>query len=259
MFTSICFSLFAASTANAETMSHVFGTTASSKSGFDDGSLASSPRTTVLRGGGLRLQHVGEKSSLRATGGKTRFGLRGDFNIKFTFVVDQMPIPESGNGTKVMLRLDYADRENSGLTVALNASPDGLLFWQIDDTTDGQQNHQVVREPAFTDVFESPQTIMIQRTGHQIDITTGTEDVSRYFRSSLATDVDVSRVAMWLSTGGAAADLSVDLKEITIEADTFANDISPPAGLSGWTMTFWLFAAILVLFVAFWFRQSLRT
>ncbi len=240
-------------------MSHVFGTTASNQSGFDDTSLASSRLTKVLRGGGLRLQNVGEKSPLRATGGKTRFGLRGDFNIRLTFVVNQMQIPESGNGAKVMLRLDYADRGKSGLTVALKASPDGLLLWQIDDTTNGQQNHDVVREPAFTNVFESPQTITIERTGRQIEITTGAEDVSRQFTSSLATDVDVSRVAMWLTTGGAAADLSVDLKEIVIEADTFANDIAPPAGLSGWSMTFWSFAAILVLFVAFWFRQSLRT
>jgi hypothetical protein len=240
-------------------MTHVFGTTAPNQSGFDDGPLTSSHLTKVLRGGGLRLQNVGEKSPLRATGGKTRFGLRGDFKIELSFVVNQMPIPESGNGTKVMLRLDYADRGKSGLTVALNASPDGLLLWQIDDTTNGQQNHKVVREPAFTNVFESPQTITIERTGRQIDITAGAENVLRQFTSSLATDADVSRVAMWLTTGGVAADLSVDLKEILIEADTFANDIAPPAGLSGWTMTFWLFAAILILFGAFWSRQSLRT
>ena len=131
--------------ARAESLEYVFGAASGTVKGFDFAALENSSSKKVIRGGGLQINHVGQKVPLPSVGGKTRFGLRGDFEIELSFLVEELGIPTSGDGSGIMLRLEYADKEQSGLTLALNASPNELLFWQIDNTTNGQQNHQRLR------------------------------------------------------------------------------------------------------------------
>ena len=63
---------------------------------------------------------------------------------------------------------------------------------------------------------------------------------------------------MWISTGGASADMAVELKRLRIEADEFANDIAAPSGASSWTIIFWVFAVLLGLAGAYWYWQTLQ-
>ena len=244
--------------ARAESLEYVFGAASGTVKGFDFAALENSSSKKVIRGGGLQINHVGQKVPLPSVGGKTRFGLRGDFEIELSFLVEELGIPTSGDGSGIMLRLEYADKEQSGLTLALNASPNELLFWQIDNTTNGQQNHQVDKRPAFTNVFESPQTIRVKRSGGQITAIAGAAETNTEFSSPVFTNADVSSVAMWISTGGASADMAVELKRLRIEADEFANDIAAPSGASSWTIIFWVFAVLLGLAGAYWYWQTLQ-
>lgn len=242
----------------AETIQYRFGGSSRSEKGFDFASLENLAIGKSVRGGAFKVTHVNQKTPLASVGGKTRFGLRGDFEIELSFRVDTLEIPTAGNGSGVMLRLEFADHDQRGLTVALNASPNELLFWQIDNTTYGQQEHQVDKRPAFTNIFESPQTIRVKRVGNEINARVGTEEASIEFHSPVETDADVSTVAMWMSTGGEPADLVIELNELKIEADEFANDISVPLSVSSWTMVFWSFAVMLGLVGIYWFWQTLR-
>ncbi|MGB7343269.1 MAG: hypothetical protein WBD20_03595 [Pirellulaceae bacterium] len=250
--------LHASEVVKAETIQYSFGGSSRSEKGFDFASLENFATGKSVRGGGFKVTHVDQKTPLASVGGKTRFGLRGDFEIELSFRVDTLEIPTAGNGSGIMLRLEFADRDQSGLTVALNASPNELLFWQIDNTTYGQQEHQVDKRPAFTNIFESPQTIRVKRVGDKIIAKVGATGASIEFNSLEETDADVSAVAMWMNTGGEPADLAIELNELKIEADELANDISAPSGVSSWTMVFWAFAVMLGLAGIYWFWQTLR-
>jgi hypothetical protein len=244
--------------AQAETLEYSFGAASQSKNGFDFESVEriASPRNGNKAG--WKVTHVGEQDPLPTVGGKTRFGLRGDFNIELAFRVETLEVPESGIGSGIMLRLEFADRDQSGLTVALNASPNELLFWQIDATRFGQQEHQVERKPAFTNIFELPQSIRMTRVGDEITVSVGSKETSMSFQTPSPTEVDVSTVAMWLGTGGGPADLAIGLDSIRIEAGKFANDIAAPPATSSWTILLWSSLATLAAVGAFWFRQTLR-
>jgi hypothetical protein len=243
---------------NGESLEYVFGESSRAASGFDFSSFERLSTKKVIRGGGLEVRHVGQETPLSTVGGKSRFGLRGDFGIELTFRVDQLEVPSSGDGSAVMLRLEYADREQSGLTVALNASPNELLFWQIDNTRLGQEQHQVDRRPAFTNIFESPQTIRLTRSGEKIAAVVGAAETMMEFRSPRATDADVSSVALWINTGSAPADMTLQLQRLRVEADQFANDVAAPSNVSFWTILFWAFVVLLAGAGAYWFKQQLQ-
>jgi hypothetical protein len=244
--------------AAAESIEYVFGASSPGDKGFDFSSLKNHPSVKSQRDGGYQVSHVSKKTTLPTIGGKARFGLRGDFEIELLFDVQTLEVPTTGDGSGIMVRIEFADRDQSGLTMALNASPNELLFWQLDFTRHGQEEHEVTKRPAFTNVFESPQRIQITRRGGDITAIVGASENSMTFESPTSSSTDVSNVAVWINTGNAPADLAIDLSKIRIEADQFANDITVPSAVSTWTIVFWIFVLMLTAVGSYWFWRTVR-
>ncbi|WP_146394903.1 hypothetical protein [Planctomycetes bacterium CA13] len=251
----VVFLLLARPTNAQESFIHHFGAATKTEPGldfsFDQNGVASKVTKT-----GIAIENKQNDTTMASVGGKTRFGFRGDGTIRMEFSVDKMTAPDQGWGSGVQLRLEFCDRARSGVTVSLIAATDGVIYWQIDYTTGGQDKHDVRRVPAFTDVFEATQVIEVTRRGKLLTVLRGAKGQLIPLDEQKVSTTDIYPVAVWIGSGGGKADLAVELESLEIEAEQLASDSAIPPATSSWRILFWCFVAVAGIAFGFYLRQQ---
>lgn len=240
-----------------EVYSHRFGPNTSTDPGLE---FPIDPDRPVVRATatGVSIRHSAVDGVLSTQGGKTRFGVRGDATIRLRFDVQTMGCPDILWGSGVMLRLEFTDSAKTGVTVALQAETDGVLYWMVDYTSGGQAEHEVYKTPAFTDVFEITQVVEVVRRDDTMTISVGAEGdlMPLDVRSVSTTDIDP--VAVWVGTGGAVADLEVELKSLDIDSQSLANGSTVEPPTSVWTWMSYGFGGLTLIAIGLYLRSQWR-
>lgn len=204
--------------------------------------------------GGMRYEWMHRGEAFPGSSFRSRFGLRGDFEIDFLFDVLYLGVPRSGWGSGVLLRLDFQDLASTGISLQRQVRTDGQHVVSLDETRYGLKEHSVRFVPFDPDHEISG--FRVRRTGRQLDVIVLDRegDAAHQWRADVS-GADVLPVGFHVHSGQAIADIDVVLRSFQIAADQILQreEIYFPYETVRLTIAFVSFCLLVVAVACRWF------
>jgi len=197
---------------------------------------------------------------LDSRGVKTVFGIRGDGSVTLTFNTPTLGTPNIGWGSGIQLRLDLADVKSHGVTISLQAETDGREYVMVDNTTNGQEKHEVKKWAIGSEEFSKrPSAFRATRTNDSLVIAVVIGAVEKEFSQRQVPTEDIYPIGVWIGTGGAAADLDVTVKRLRVTGVALPTDtFLPPANVSFWEVFRWVCLGTTTIGMTILVRKAIR-